>query len=37
MKKIQFFLVTMLLMTTSAVMAQTTVKGTLADDVSHRC
>ena len=34
MKKIQFFLVTMLLMTTSAVMAQTTVKGTLADETS---
>ena len=34
MKKIQFFLVTMLLMTASAVMAQTTVKGTLADETS---
>ncbi|MBP3220045.1 MAG: carboxypeptidase-like regulatory domain-containing protein, partial [Prevotella sp.] len=34
MKKIQFFLVTMLLMTASAVMAQSTVKGTLADETS---
>ena len=34
MKKIRFFLVTMLLMTTSAMMAQTTVKGTLADETS---
>ena len=34
MKKIRFFLVSMLLMTTSAMMAQTTVKGTLADETS---